>query len=373
MLTKVTDLLRNRVIIKYIHALSMNEIVRETPLSKGTVNNIIQDLRSKIEGIDIEEIRAFTYELRKSGITIEECAQGFRMVQLLKKFNIIDEFEVSVDNEDEYEEDWNPHLEKSNLISTQNPSARQTNEIDEAQQMGTKKKADIKNNHIIYFLEHIYKNCKRLGINPNIMTLWIEDLLSSFSDLEAKSDKGVEYGYANSPEINDNNEKKENERKLRREIPFVSRVSFYVKQKGKKIRHLEDIKNSISKDIDGLNKQRQEITSKLGKTLDLEKKVFSYFKWYENLKRELLDEHGLLIEQEFRAFANSIDDFKQYSFDVTKILTEYTQIDSLRNERESTQIQINEKTKERDKLKDEITSLEERGNYYRQTIETLTN
>jgi len=81
----------------------------------------------------------------------------------------------------------------------------------------------------------------------------------------------------------------------------------------------------------------------------------------------------LLIEQEFRAFANSIDDFKQYSFDVTKILTEYTRTDSLRNERESTQIQIDEKTKERDKLKDEITSLEERGNYYRQTIETLTN
>ena len=81
----------------------------------------------------------------------------------------------------------------------------------------------------------------------------------------------------------------------------------------------------------------------------------------------------MLIEQEFGTFANAIDDFKQYSFDVTKILTEYTRTDSLRNERESTQIQINEKTKERDKLKDEITSLEERGNYYRQTIETLTN
>ena len=74
----------------------MNEIVRKTPLSKGTVNNIIQDWMANIAGTDLEEIRAFTSEIRKSGITIEECAQGFRIVRLLKKFNINDEFDVHV-------------------------------------------------------------------------------------------------------------------------------------------------------------------------------------------------------------------------------------------------------------------------------------
>ena len=42
-------------------------------------------------------------EVRKSGITIEECAQGFRIVQLLKKFDINDEFDFSM-NEDENED-----------------------------------------------------------------------------------------------------------------------------------------------------------------------------------------------------------------------------------------------------------------------------
>ncbi len=103
MLSKITHLLKSQVIRKYLYAFSMNEIARETLLSKGTVYNIIQDWRSKIVGINIEEIRAFMSEVRKSGITIEECAQGFRIVQLLKKFDINDEFDVSV-NEDENED-----------------------------------------------------------------------------------------------------------------------------------------------------------------------------------------------------------------------------------------------------------------------------
>jgi hypothetical protein len=57
MLSKTTSLLKTQVIQKYFHGLSMNDIVRETPLSKGTVNNIIQDWRSNIGGTNIEEIR----------------------------------------------------------------------------------------------------------------------------------------------------------------------------------------------------------------------------------------------------------------------------------------------------------------------------
>ena len=62
MLSKIAHHLKLQVIQKYIHSLSMNEIVRETPVSKGTVNNIIQDWRSNIVGTNIEEIRAFTSE-----------------------------------------------------------------------------------------------------------------------------------------------------------------------------------------------------------------------------------------------------------------------------------------------------------------------
>lgn len=89
MLSKITPFLKSQVIQKYLHALSMNDIVLEIPLSKGTVHSIIQDWRSNIGGTNIEEIRAFTSEVRKSGITIEECAQGFRIIQLLRKYRCL--------------------------------------------------------------------------------------------------------------------------------------------------------------------------------------------------------------------------------------------------------------------------------------------
>ena len=163
----------------------MNEIVRETPLSKGTVNNIIQDWRSKIMGTNIEEIRTFTSEVRKSGITIEECAQGFRIVQLLKKFGINDEFDVSINRVDEFE-DLDLDANNSDFIINQNPSAQYANTATTYNNNGNiSTKTEIYN--MPYFLDHIYKNCKKHDITPNIMIGWIDDLLSSFHDLDKKA------------------------------------------------------------------------------------------------------------------------------------------------------------------------------------------
>ena len=62
-----------------------------------------------------------------------------------------------------------------------------------------------------------------------------------------------------------------------------------------------------------------------------------------------------------RAFANAVDDFKQYDFDVTKILTEYRHFNLLRDEIELTQNQVYNNTATRDTLIKEISSLKERG------------
>ncbi|MDN5845937.1 MAG: hypothetical protein L0H53_06655, partial [Candidatus Nitrosocosmicus sp.] len=234
-MSKITPFLKSQVIQKYLHALSMNEIVRETPLSKGTIHSIIQDWRSKLGGTNIEEIRAFTSEVRKSGITIEECAQGFRIIQLLKKFGINDEFDVSVYEEDEHE-DLDLDVDKSKFLTNHDPSTQNTKEVINPNKNGNKKSAKIENNKIIYFLDQIYKNCKKLGITPNIMTEWIEGLLLSFHDFASEKDEDNDYNDTTNSDINNATEKKENDPNIRKEIPFLSSVTFYIKQKEKRVR-----------------------------------------------------------------------------------------------------------------------------------------
>ncbi len=370
-LSKVTPLLKSQVTHRYLHALSMNEIVRKTSLSKGTVYNIIQDWMANIAGTNLEEIRAFTSEIRKSGITIEECAQGFRIIRLLKKFNINDEFDVDGYDEDEYEENLDLNADEFKSITNNNTSAQYTKGVPSFRASNSKKSTKIENNPIIIFLDHIYKNCEKLGITPNIMTEWIDDLLTFSHDLDTESDKDHDYDISQVSYTNNTIEKKENERKIRNEIPFISRVSFYVKQKKKSIQGLENIKILISKDIDNLIKQREDITFRLSKTIEKEEKVFSYFSWYDNLKKALFYEQDLLIDQEFGAFANAINDFKQYNFNVTKILTEYKHINSLRGEMGETRNQVYKNIEQKNKLMEGISSLEVEANYHRQTTNTF--
>jgi hypothetical protein len=71
----------------------MNEIVKEIPLSKGTVNNIVHHWKASINGIDVEDIRIFLAEFRKSNMSIQESVQGYRLAKILKELQVHDEFE----------------------------------------------------------------------------------------------------------------------------------------------------------------------------------------------------------------------------------------------------------------------------------------
>ena len=99
-------------------------------------------------------------------------------------------------------------VDKSNSLTNPDPSTQHSNEIANSHINGNKKSTRIENNKIIYFLEHIYKNCKKLGITPNIMTGWIEDLLSSFHNFTTGSDKDNGYDDTNNSDINNAVEKK---------------------------------------------------------------------------------------------------------------------------------------------------------------------
>jgi hypothetical protein len=114
---------------RYLNGKSMEQIVSETGFSKGKVHYLISGWRDEIGAPDIDELREFSVTVRKSGISIGQCAQGFRMINILKNLGI-------------HEGDGD----------------REGNDI------GNKYDGDY--NEIQSFIVDIYKNCRREGITP---------------------------------------------------------------------------------------------------------------------------------------------------------------------------------------------------------------
>ena len=76
----------------------MNQIVNETGISKGKVHYIINDWKKKIAIPDIDGIIDFIVLVRKSNMSIQQCAQGFRMTNMLRDLGIQDDNAVYDDD-----------------------------------------------------------------------------------------------------------------------------------------------------------------------------------------------------------------------------------------------------------------------------------
>ena len=129
----------------------MNQIANETGISKGKVHYIINDWKKKIAIPDIEGIIDFIVLARKSNMSIQQCAQGFRMTNMLRDLCIQDDNSVYVydDNDDD---NGNDHIRNNQY------------------------------NELSTFIENIYLNCKNIGVTPANIFSWIKDLLEFHPD-----------------------------------------------------------------------------------------------------------------------------------------------------------------------------------------------
>ena len=79
----------------YFNGKSFDELSYENDIAKGSVFNIIKAWTSDEGFPDIEQLREFSTIVRKSGITIKQCAQSFRFIQILARFGISDDLDSS--------------------------------------------------------------------------------------------------------------------------------------------------------------------------------------------------------------------------------------------------------------------------------------
>ena len=64
-------------------------------IGSGTVYNIVQEWSNSIGFEKAEVLRVLAVKLKKNGLTAIDCAKGFRMVMVFKKYGIQEEDEVA--------------------------------------------------------------------------------------------------------------------------------------------------------------------------------------------------------------------------------------------------------------------------------------
>jgi hypothetical protein len=382
-MVKVTPVLRSLVIEKHLYGTSLGQISKEIGISKTTSYNIVQDWNSRVSSLDLDDIRFFLSNMRKSGITIEQCVQGYRNVQILKQFDVDTDVDGDFENE-ELEEDVYENEEIKDDVLPEKHSLDTPYEKENTKDLKSPKSNSLfpslqkeKDNSMVkkyqfsYFIENVYKNCKSHNIKPSLLVKWIEDLFNFYSLLYHQSTEDSSDENSKTDQRNTNVEEFQGsglDEIYHSKIPFISKVSNFIKVKKNNVEYLENKKNLMSNDIDILEKQKMEKTSELNKVIEKENKVYSYFNWYSTLGKYLFKKYNILIDQEIVLFANALRDFKQYHFSATKILSEYRVIDSLRKEKKQIEDELHQRILTRDNILNEINSLEDQSNYYQRTI-----
>ncbi len=200
----------NSIVIKeYLNGTSRDKIAQIAGISSGKTSNIIKDWKNKINIPDVEEVRDFSIEVKKSGLTIGQCAQGYRMFQLMKHLGIND----NDNNENKID----------NLYVTTDPNSN----------------TKINYNEFSSFVQSIYQNCKNHGFKPNDIFSWINDMHHHFIPMIST----LSYSAQSIDHLSNNNIKnslvyssqKQENQLISKEVPLISQISFFIDQKEKRM------------------------------------------------------------------------------------------------------------------------------------------
>ena len=335
------EILESQVIKDYLNGKTRNQIAKDNNTSTGNVSNITNEWMRRIGRSDGEEIRDFVKLVRKAGLSVKQCADGYRTTQLMKKTGILSDDEIYQDNNEEF----------------------------------------------TAFVKEIYLNCRDAGIDPPILVGWMQDLFECFSismgnnnnynrsfsfatncdneeddeyNEDAQSDipkhQQLRLGFEDSSEVLHPNEptlaknpnyisdtdsfnRESSGDSLnpnpysanRAKIPFVSQVSNFIAQRKKECSEIKNYKSNLEDETKRLERQINQMNDNLGKTIKKERHVMHYLVWFYKLKQELWNRYSIRVE-EIPRFAKVINDFKNHDYDPYEIIREYSNLESVRQE-----------------------------------------
>ena len=357
------------VIDHWLNGESRNDIAIKLSMGSGTVYNIIQEWRIGIGVEKADRLRDIALKLNKTGLSVNDCAIGLRMLMILKKYGIKD---------------------------------------DEDQEQ------------LIYFLKEIYAKCQEVEFKPQQVFDYISDILKFSSEIpifqipqfmkkkieeKEKLERQVQELYKKRDELTNIKEETEQEiQGLRNNKETMTKTyrtftiaKFQLKRYGIGMEDIDKFVNcvvGVSKESynhvqiltkvadhenleknsryykEVVNSKKEELT-KLNQDIDRQQKILTYFKIKSDFINEL-ETRGFGIN-ELRTLINMLNEIgleNNQNFD--EVRKEF--FDDVKNYEE-----VIGSRRERDRLKEELKILEvqtmkerERYNAYPKIIESIT-
>ncbi|MDE1818362.1 MAG: hypothetical protein KGI19_07145 [Thaumarchaeota archaeon] len=116
---KISSVIREEIMKKYLYGMNQDEIARATGTSEATVSNIIRELKTRIGQKDVEVIVTLTRALSAENISHSQIIPSVRI------YNIIEQLGLDVEDEsiasflsEVYEESQNNGIEPKILVET---------------------------------------------------------------------------------------------------------------------------------------------------------------------------------------------------------------------------------------------------------------
>jgi hypothetical protein len=142
--------IKSLVIQGHLNGKTRDQIASEAGISAGKTSEIIWEWSGEIGTSNATALRDFAVTVRKEGMSVRQCAEGYRMIRLLKKFGVRGGADDGYDGGNNFD----PNME------------------------------------IMSFLEDTYLNCKNLGIPPSAVQEWIKDLVDFYHHCIANNKNG---------------------------------------------------------------------------------------------------------------------------------------------------------------------------------------
>jgi hypothetical protein len=356
------EVLKSQVIIDYFNGKTRDEIATQNNTSTGNVSHILRNFEVKVGKLSVDETIEFARMVRKSGINMAKCLEGYRMYMLMDKLGL-HTFDENIDRNKEFQD----------------------------------------------FVNEIYYPCKEVGIQPTWIFKWIKDLLNLCVKLKKigpqdfiSNNNSSTQDYANSfdnfigasherltektqfegdddqmPLINCNSVKDapisgtiEGEgRPFRPPNSKSSILSHFCAQElllSDIINYISEAQNNVKKISAYHNNLKNELIKMKDNYIKLEhnlkkvkiehEKILHFVSWYYRAKDLLWKSYNIRLETDLPKFIKVMNDFEKHNHDPYDIIIEYLQHQSLDKEIAIKNKLVSDKKRQIEKLEIQIVS-----------------